>query len=251
MESYIGINGITLPEQACFARCGFDAFPSRRLMIGTLVTWKSLRRIPLSWRWASQAVKPELLRRVCLADPSMLNVAHFSSEEGQEETVLTDLLRIHELGGPHFHGIQVNIAWPDAALLLAYREQVGASSRLILQLGQKAVKLCGDDPLVVANRLMPYRGFITDILLDPSGGLGQPFDTERARIFLHAIAAKDLGIGLGVAGGLGPDTLHLVEPLLKEFPQLNFDAQGALRTNNEFDPLKTALFLFRASALVK
>jgi hypothetical protein len=113
--------------------------------------------------------------------------------------------------------------------------------------------MAGGTPHGVADALQPYAPLVNGVLFDPSGGFGQPFDTERARTFLAAITERGWNIALGVAGGLGPDTLHLVTPLLDlldQFPDLNIDAQGKLRNeHNELDLQKVALYLERAQQL--
>ena len=41
-----------------------------------------------------------------------------------------------------------------------------------------------------------------------------------------------------MAGGLGPDTLHTIQPLIDEFPDLSIDAQSRLRpSGNAMNPI--------------
>ncbi len=132
-------------------------------------------------------------------------------------------------------------------MLNDYRMAVGWDYRIVLQVGQKAVETAGGTPRDVVNRLSHYLGVINDVLFDPSGGFGKPFDTERACEFLSAIAEQGWGIGLGVAGGLGPDSLNLVEPLIVKFPNLSIDAQGRLRNaENELDLDAVRTYLAKA-----
>ena len=78
-----------------------------------------------------------------------------------------------------------------------------------------------------------YLGFIDHILLDLSAGYGRPLETAWARQQLQKLQDAELGIGLGVAGGLGPASLQLVEPLAKNFPELSIDAEANLRDPND------------------
>jgi hypothetical protein len=56
--------------------------------------------------------------------------------------------------------------------------------------------------------------------------------------FARIIRDRFPGIGIGAAGGLGPDTLHLIEPLASEFPNLSIDAQSRLRpSGSALDPI--------------
>ena len=73
-------------------------------------------------------------------------------------------------------------------------------------------------------------GIIDYVLLDPSGGLGQPFDPEVAKSYLDELRKFENELGLGVAGGLSPTTLNLLEDLIKDYPNLSTDAEGKLRS---------------------
>ncbi len=61
-------------------------------------------------------------------------------------------------------------------------------------------------------------------------------------------------MGIVVAGGLGPYTVRLVEPLLAEFPNISIDAQGQLReSGNALDPIdwdRAETYITRAVALL-
>lgn len=231
MVPYIGITGLTTPREVHFALNNFPA-GSRKLMVGVLASWKTVRGIPLKPRWAKQFPDPQRLSDLLRTDPRVLNLVHYSTDEGQESSLFDDLITLHNLAGPELSGFQLNIAWPPITLIEAYRlTKFGRKSHLILQLGQRAVEVAGGTTKGVVKRLMDYEHLVDAVLLDPSGGLGQAFDTQRARQFLRAIA-ETTGFGLGAAGGLGPDSLNLVEPLLDEFPGLNIDAQGQLRDEN-------------------
>jgi hypothetical protein len=247
MKPYIGVTGFTKLEEVTAALSVFPENSARKLMVGVLATWKSLRGNPMKPKWARQTAESSSIRNLFLDDRRALNLVHYSTEEGKENSILADLLKIHDLAGPNFHGFQLNLPWPEVKMLGEYRRRVGRNFRLVLQIGQKAVDIAGGTPEGVLGKLYPYVGLIDDILLDPSGGLGKPFDPDRAREFLLLIKYSDLDFGLGVAGGLGPDSLNLVEPLVAEFPDLNIDAQGRLRnTENDLDVESVKTYLTKA-----
>lgn len=63
-------------------------------------------------------------------------------------------------------------------------------------------------------------------------------DAKGLLPFARAVKRRFPQFGLVAAGGLGPDTMHLVEPLIKEFPDLSIDAQGKLRpSGSALDPI--------------
>jgi hypothetical protein len=247
MNPYIGVTGFSRPEEVSAALQAFPNNNGRKLMVGVLATYKSLRYIPMKPRWAKQTPHPSDIAGLFPDDERAVNLVHFSTEEGQENSVLADMFKIHELAGPNFHGFQLNVAWPQIDQMDDYRQAVGWNYRIVLQLGQKAVEMAGGTTRGVMDMLYHYASVVDDVLLDPSGGLGRPFDTERTLELLSAIAEQGWDIGLGVAGGLGPDSLNLVEPLIARFPNLSIDAQGRLRNaENELDPELVSAYLNKA-----
>lgn len=236
MNPYIGVTGFTKPEEV---RAVLDKFPNNakhKLMVGVLATWKSLRDIEIKPKWAKQTPVKDLISTLFFEDKRVLNLVHYSTESGHESTILEDLLVVHDLAGSNFEGFQLNITWPEVSMLEEYRAVVGWEHRLVLQIGSKAVEFAGSTPEGVVDRLSDYQGIVDDILLDPSGGLGIPFDSKKAIEYLQAVSEKDFGFGLGVAGGLGPSTMKLIVPVAERFPDISIDAQGRLRdTDNNLD----------------
>ena len=86
-----------------------------------------------------------------------------------------------------------------------------------------------DDPIRLVNRVRKYQGLVNYVLLDPSGGTGRLFNPEELKKFLGRLYEAQLDLSYGVAGGLSPTTLNLLESLVKEFPNLSIDAEGRLR----------------------
>ncbi len=102
-----------------------------------------------------------------------------------------------------------------------------------------------------AERLHAYIPFVNDFLFDASGGLGKPIDANLAQRFLDDAPWSAL-MQHGIAGGLGPDTLHLIEPLITEFRgDFNIDAQGKLRdADNNLDIQSVIAYIKKATALL-
>ena len=247
--SYIGVTGFSKREEVSAALEAYKG-NNRKLMVGVLATWKSLRGIPMKPIWAKQTPDPQDIKNIFIDDARALNLVHFSTEEGQEHSIADDMLAIHRLGGEHIHGFQLNMTWPSIDQLRTYKEKVSGECYIVLQIGRHAVESAGT-PFMVSSILTEYRGVVDAILLDSSGGRGKPFDAERARHILLAIRDKMDDIGLGVAGGLGPHSLDLLEPLLTDFPDINIDAQGRLRNEeNELDSRLVRFYIYKASLLL-
>jgi hypothetical protein len=229
VDPYIGITGFTKPEEVVVA---LDVFPhcDRKLMVGVLASWKSLRGFTMKSKWGKRTPPAENISGLFIDDDRAVNLVHISTKE---ETLLADMLYIRQIAGPNFHGFQLNSTWPETQVINRYRVGEKRPSRVVLQIGQKAFDTVGNTPQGVVDALRQYVGIVDDILLDPSGGQGEPFNTERAREYLSAIAEQGWNFGLGVAGGLGSDSLDLVEPLIAEFPDINIDAEGRLRNEEQ------------------
>jgi len=127
--------------------------------------------------------------------------------------------------------------------LMGYR-MAYPRGQIVLQIDGKAFEVVEHSPERLSEmidvRYASYEGLIHRILLDPSGGRGEPFNTERAREYLVALQDRGINANFGVAGGLSPATLGLVEPLVSDFPDLSIDAEGRLRDENDTLDLNVA-----------
>lgn len=224
LKPYIGITGFMKSEEVRAILSTLPQPPVRNLMVGVLASWKTLHGIPNKHPHLFPEVNK--MRDIFLSHPNALNLIHYSTDN--PETLYGQLVRLQKLGGLKLHGFQLNMAWPNVNQLNLFRER-WPYSRIVLQIGSEAVALMDNSPITVSRKLDDYGGLITDILFDPSGGRGKPFNTARALLFLGEIAKRNPYLGLGVAGGLSSSNLRLVEPLLPNFPNLSIDAQVRLR----------------------
>ncbi|MCA9357484.1 hypothetical protein H6784_05135 [Candidatus Nomurabacteria bacterium] len=145
------------------------------------------------------------------------------------------------------------MTWPDPEEIQFGLATATRPIEVILQIGTDAMEQENDNPSNVARRLKKYDGLISRILLDKSMGKGLGMDAIKLIPFARAISDRFPELGLGAAGGLGPDTTHLVSPLLEKFPDLSFDAQSKLHPNgNILLPVDLGFaktFLLRSLAL--
>ena len=86
-------------------------------------------------------------------------------------------------------------------------------------------------------------------------GKGLGMDAMGLRFFAWAVRERFPLLGIAAAGGLGPDTLNLVEPLVREFLNISIDAQGKLRpSGSALDPIDwkmAAKYIVRAVWMFK
>ena len=245
LAPYIGVTGLTSSRDTENVVSLFGGNQEHILMIGVLASWKSLRSLPMKPEWKKQTPPTWQIEDILAKKnpPRVVNLVHLSTDEEHQEDLWADLVEIWAKALKRIEGFQVNATWPDLTQLKKFRQQ-HTGCRLVLQIGTKAIQVAGSTEGIL-KRLAPYIGTINDILLDSSGGKGQPLDPASAIRILSEIKAKGWQLGLGVAGGLGPDTLHLLEPVIKAVGNtISIDAQSALRTeDSQLDPSRVSKYL--------
>lgn len=235
-KPYIGVTGFMSFEEVSGTLSDIDSIGEERLfMVGLLASFKTLQRLPN--KWPGRYPLMEELQNIFPDTRKCLNLVHYNTKE--PETLLTQLLALTYIAGKNLDGFQLNLTWPSARAIEDYKSlsETQTEKTIVLQIGGGAFEKVSHSPKKLADKVHnEYAGLIDYVLLDPSGGTGQPFDPIVARGYLEALSAKNNDFGLGVAGGLSPTTLHLIEPLVKDFPDLSIDAEGRLR-NTEDDSL--------------
>ena len=227
-KSYIGITGFMSLSDALHVMDTVPNKADRLVMVGVLASLKTLRGIQNSRPNRYPTI--DKIAGIFPSHPQALNLIHYNTKE--KDTLGDQLVAMTKFGGANMHGFQLNIAWPSLDVLAKYRKAYPAK-QIVLQVGGHAFEMVNHSPEQLAPRVEQYEQVAEYVLLDLSGGQGKPFDPDRIRDYLLALRTHNIKMGLGVAGGLSPLTLNLVEPLAKEFPNLSIDAEGRLRTQED------------------
>lgn len=249
---YIGITGVTQKVESTALTQAYLAGPHqhRQLMLGYLVSEKTLNRLPNAYPYKYPLI--DSIERLVVNDPHVQNIVHYSTDH--PETLSEQLWRIACLVGPKLHGFQLNIAWPDPAELAGYLRRIkheGTYHRVILQLNRMTLAEVDNNADQLVRRLTLYLELIDDVLFDLSMGEGIEISVPYATYFLRKIHSAYPELGLVVAGGLGPKTAGRVIPLLREFPGLGLDAESRLRAADGTLNLQTAIeYLYHCQALI-
>jgi len=238
MNPYVGITDFTDFRQV---RRMFETFianrrngSQRRLHVGVMMSYKTLHDIPTLWQ---NVFPPKRTIAGIFASDDVYNCLHYADYEGRPD-FWQDLCRAIMLSGIGIHALQLDMIWPDPVQIANGVHASRKSIEVILQIGKHAFEAVGNDPQEVVEKLGDYQGVVHRVLLDKSMGRGLGMDAEGLRPFVAMIKNRFPEMGIGVAGGLGPETIHLVEPLVKEFPDLSIDAQGRLRPSGDIrDPI--------------
>lgn len=251
-KPYIGITDFMNGQQSlemrhAFQRAGGAAL-GRQLMVGVMMSYKTLNGLPT--KWTGVFPKNEAVWPIFVPDPLTLNTLHYADYDGTD--VAASLEKAAAFGGPWMSALQLDMVWPDPEAIQAFHAR-HPDVRVILQANTNALDGVGNDPDAFLKRLEGYGPAVDDVLLDKSMGKGLGMDAAALRPFAAALAKYRPDLGIAAAGGLGPDTLHLVEPLVAEFPDISLDAQGKLRpSGNALDPVDWAMartYLERAVAM--
>jgi hypothetical protein len=179
---------------------------------------------------------------------------HYADYEKCPDIVqnLTDALMCT---GPYVNALQLDMIWPDPHLVQQAIKDSGKNIEVILQIGKNAMEDADNDPQEIVERLYFYQEFLTHVLLDKSMDRELSMNAHELLPYARAIKKAYPNLGLAVAGGLGPNTVHLVEPLVAEFPDISIDAQGRLRPSGDaLDPIDwdmASLYVVEALAMLK
>lgn len=236
-KPYIGITdfttyGETVTAQEDFRRCG-GAASGHLLHIGVMMSRKTLNGIPS--KWSKIFPKNRDIANIFAKDKNTLNVLHYADYDGVD--VAKNLAKATECGGSEMDALQLDMIWPDPAVIRNHRRNYPHIG-IILQVSSKALACVDDKPDALLRRLELYQGCASYVLLDKSMGRGLGLDAQSLLPYLRAISTEMPNQAMAVAGGLGPDTLHLLAPIVEEFPGVSIDAQSKLRpSGNAMDPI--------------
>lgn len=229
MPPYIGITDFTCePEVKAMLeviRSASDDSPIRKLGVGVMMSRKTLGGLPS--RYNNIFPSKEKVADIFVDDPLAYNVLHYADYEGI--FVLDNLLEAVKWSGPNLEAIQLDMIWPDPGTIKTFREY-HPKIQLILQINPPALEQVHKDNNQLVERLKYYEPYLEGVLLDMSMGRGVAMHWMDLLQYLGAISRGLPDIGLVLAGGLGPDSLGLVKPLVAlSKSEISIDAEGKLR----------------------
>jgi hypothetical protein len=205
------------------------------LHVGVMMSYKTLHNIPNRWQ---NIFPPKEAIAGIFSSPDVFNCLHFADYDGHPELwkSLTDAIRY---GGVGINALQLDMIWPDPnEIARAVCQFPRRKIEVILQVGRNAFEEISNDPQMLILKLEKYEGVISRVLLDESGGRGEPMKADNLLPFVRAIRKNFPELGVIVAGGLGPDTMYLIKPIVMEYPDVSIDAQGKLRpSGSAMDPI--------------
>jgi hypothetical protein len=216
-------------------------------MVGVLASQKTLSGGDRNAR----SPAPEEIAGLFPNSLCVLGLVHYFTKN--PETLCEQLIRVHAVGGEYCDGVQINVPWPPVDQLEAFGQWVPRGTRIVLQVGPKALADIGPDGNILAKALAAseqlgrYRGLITDVLIDPSGGRGLPMNLALTRALVYDIRHCMPDLGITIAGGLCAETLPVVASMVRSYG-LSMDAEGRLRDEHDQLDMGKALAWMREAA---
>lgn len=208
-----------------------------KLVIGAMMSFKSMHGIQS--RGLTTFTRKEKVAGIFIDHPYALDTLHYADFE--DRSTAQDLVEAVEWGGPHINAIQLDMIWPNEDRVGLLRPRF-PDLKVVLQINRYSFGQVGDNPELLVRRLRRYEGVIDYVLLDKSHGTGQPMKANELLPFALAVAEHLPWLGIGGAGGLGPGSVDLIEPLVKAIPKISWDAQGKLRpSGNADDPIDRSM----------
>jgi len=223
----------------------------RKFGVGVMMSFTTLNGVPSIWHdiFPKEEQYPSIFSGASEVEFLVLHYADFKNRAVEE-----NLLKIPKICGPALHAIQLDMTWPEATALAKFREHY-PEIKIILQVGKVALELAEHKVAEVVTRLGSYGEALDGVLLDQSMGHGDPLKSEMHLPYLREISARLPNLSLVIAGGLGPTTMELVWPILSEFPDVSFDAEGKVKlTGARHEPIyeeKAVAYLWESAAILR
>jgi hypothetical protein len=249
---YIGITDFTTPEQVRRMLKVFrDNRPEgskRRLHVGVMMSYKTLHDIETQWAKVFPS-KEKILKIFTPPEgldsfnrPNDMNDWMFTlhyADYNNPSDLFKDLMNALQYVGPFVNALQLDMPWPDpVAIANAVQASRINGLEVILQVGVKSMEMLGNNPDTVVEMLYSYQTFVSHILLDRSMGKGLGMDAQALLPYADSISEAYPHLQLVFAGGLGPDSMNLLDPLLSKYPNMSIDAQEQLRSSKSaLDPI--------------
>jgi hypothetical protein len=238
MNPYIGINDFTdfgqVKEMLRVFAAHLTHGSTRKLHVGAMMSRNSLRGTP--GRWEKAFPPKERISEIFSSDGAY-NCLHYADYE-YDSDFCRNFSEAIGYGGTGIHAVQLDAFWPDPGYLAECVHRSRKNIDVILQIGTPAFDEAGNEPRRLLERLADYEDVIQGVLLDRSMARGLGLEVFNVIPFVREIKRRYPKLGVGVAGGIGPDTMHLVKPIAAEYPDVSILAQEQLRPSGRvLDPV--------------
>jgi phosphoribosylanthranilate isomerase len=169
-------------------------------MVGFLVSHKTLNgEFVRNKRYPPVSLLPYMMRE---SRGKVLNMIHYNSRKvdslSEQVSKLFDGIYENRL----CQAIQLNIHWPDIRQVKKIKDKY-PDMRIVFQSSAEAMR--GSTPREIARGIARYEDLLSYVLIDPSGGRGDLFDSESSVALYSELKDKCPDLTVGFAGGLNGD----------------------------------------------
>ena len=228
---YVGVTGFASRKEIANFLGKIDLDKTERLiMLGVLMSDRTMQNSP-SLHWPNRYPSMDVVKNIFPYDRNLLNLIHFCP--GGPESLLEKLVTLTE-SVENLNGFQLNMTWPDPSVLEKYKK-VYPDKIIVLQIGNSAFKQVLESPERLVEKVcVEYADSIDYVLIDGSGGEGKELDPTFMKDCLEEFGGYySKKFEIVIAGGLGPDTIDLINPIVDYSPYVSIDAECKLRDSND------------------
>jgi|GEM_PF-612594 len=245
VEPYIGLRGFRRTEEAESLLFESRELKVTPLMVGVIVTPQTLFA-RIGPEWPHQFIQPEAIAKVFPAVRT-LNLVHVVAPDSTE--LYPTLVNAYTTGGPHCHGVQVNIPWPEQAALNEFRARC-PEAVIAVEVGEQARKMADNLPGMVGGRFFANYAGVADYAV-LSMRTNEPFVGDiyvAATPYLRDICSRRGGAGWQCrpvfSSDFEPEDANNLDILFLEFPDLSVDwGYAALRPDRFLDLPRALRFI--------
>ncbi len=252
---YVGITDFTIFEQVRAMALAFNDYKhhesNRRLHVGVMMSRKTL--MGESSRYTKVFPPKESIAEIFGSDDT-INCLHYA-DYGCDSHLFSNLIKAIRFGGTGIHALQLDMTWPNPVTIASAVHSSGKAIEIILQIGRDAMIEIEQNPNELVRRLASYGDVIHRVLLDVSMGSGILLNPGSTLRLMRVIRHELPNLKMVVAGGLGPNTVGIIKPIVEEFPDVSIDAQSRLRpSGSNLDPIDwnmASTYLYEALGILK
>ena len=236
-KPYIGVTDFATRAQIEACKALIPESCGRILHAGLMCSVKTVRGQPTQMGWEKFWPTEEAIREMFVSDSLVLNCIHYVDySEKPCRTKPADLQEALRRAGPFVGAIQLDMLWPEEALLGALKGS-NPQAEVILQVSSRAMEKRQDWDMHC--EALCKAGLCDHFLVDFGMGRGIEFDPGVAVETVSRLADRIGDARVSVAGGLGPQTYANAGPVFEKWPGCGCDAQGKLRSSGSaLDPLE-------------
>jgi phosphoribosylanthranilate isomerase len=229
---YIGVTGLTTLNEVTSTLKYFNAARYKGClhvpMLGFLVSYKCLEYgfNPGDRKHPKLRDLSALLSEAKKDTNAFVTIHYYTKNTSQLYEEISKVLKLNDIYERELcDGVQLNSVWPPKEEVLKIKENF-PRLKIILQLPGGATN--GMSAQQVSNKVKNDYPYVEHVLIDPSGGKGQPFDINRSTEIYNALKSTGFNGNVGFAGGLCGENVGAIISMLPS-TGISIDAEGGLR----------------------